>query len=556
MCVGETAMIGERWQTAVELTRFPLETVNGWLGDDVAWYGEADAKLNISRDIDALTAELDWVQTDTRVRYIGEQQDAMIEMDAETQLQQVELHVVATEEVLRLDGNIAGDYGLELELNGVVYEPLTESGALEGRLRAVIPDISELRPLIDRYFRTAELAGSLELEARVGGTRAAPVIEGRGRLYNASAQVVDLGIDVSAIELSVIGDGIAPLALEGTAVSGQGKVSLSGIVDWSANDGIFSDISISGQDFEIVRLPDLTMSISPEIEAHLDNDLVTLSGSVFVPTAAVELQTLGGTAVPLSTDVIVHDIDESTEESSSRVVGAVEIELGDAVSFAGLGVTTRLSGGMTISQEADGAPIRGKGSLQLVDGRYEAFGREMIIERGSLNFLGPLSDPILDVRASRRLRYEREDVKVGIQLSGNISQTLDFILFSEPGMSEADVLSFLVVGQPATTTAGVDNSAISGAAVAMGLSTLTRGMEGNLSLDEISFEGGTGAEGGNDTAFVAGKQLSETVYVRYTYGLFSRVGTFIVRYDIGRGVSIEAGSGAQQSLDLIYSIDR
>jgi len=44
--------------------------------------------------------------------------------------------------------------------------------------------------------------------------------------------------------------------------------------------------------------------------------------------------------------------------------------------------------------------------------------------------------------------------------------------------------------------------------------------------------------------------------VRYTYGLFNRIGTVLIRYDLGHGFSLEAGSGEQQTLDLLYSIDR
>ena len=62
--------------------------------------------------------------------------------------------------------------------------------------------------------------------------------------------------------------------------------------------------------------------------------------------------------------------------------------------------------------------------------------------------------------------------------------------------------------------------------------------------------------GGSDTAVAAGKRLSEDLYVRYTYGLFNKIATFIVRYYLGKGFSIVAGSGEQQSLDLVCSIER
>ena len=44
--------------------------------------------------------------------------------------------------------------------------------------------------------------------------------------------------------------------------------------------------------------------------------------------------------------------------------------------------------------------------------------------------------------------------------------------------------------------------------------------------------------------------------MKYSYGLFNRIGTLLVRYSLGGGVSIETGSGQEQTLELIYSIDR
>lgn len=88
--------------------------------------------------------------------------------------------------------------------------------------------------------------------------------------------------------------------------------------------------------------------------------------------------------------------------------------------------------------------------------------------------------------------------------------------------------------------------------MAMGLQSLTQGAGDGLGLDEVGLEGG----GGDDSAVVAGKRFSDKVYIRYTYGLFSRIGTLLIRYELGHGFSIEAGSGEQQSLDLLYSIDR
>ena len=60
----------------------------------------------------------------------------------------------------------------------------------------------------------------------------------------------------------------------------------------------------------------------------------------------------------------------------------------------------------------------------------------------------------------------------------------------------------------------------------------------------------------DETEVVAGKQINPDLYVRFAYGLFSRIGTVLARYRIGRNLSIEAASGEDQSLDLIWSVER
>ena len=119
-------------------------------------------------------------------------------------------------------------------------------------------------------------------------------------------------------------------------------------------------------------------------------------------------------------------------------------------------------------------------------------------------------------------------------------------------MSESDTVSYLVLDRPASTAEGGDSAVLSAAALNMGLQSVTQQISQGVGLDEVGIEG----TGGEDTTVAAGKRLSEDLYVRYTYGLFNKIGTFIVRYYMGRGFSIVAGSGEQQSLELVYSIER
>jgi translocation and assembly module TamB len=122
-------------------------------------------------------------------------------------------------------------------------------------------------------------------------------------------------------------------------------------------------------------------------------------------------------------------------------------------------------------------------------------------------------------------------------------------------MADADALSYLVIGRPLNQATESEGGELSGAAVALGLRQATRLIEQigqTVGLDQLSLTG----DGGDATALVAGKQISSRLYARYAYGVFSRLGTLLLRYKLSRTLSLEAGAGENQSIDVLYSVEK
>jgi translocation and assembly module TamB len=55
---------------------------------------------------------------------------------------------------------------------------------------------------------------------------------------------------------------------------------------------------------------------------------------------------------------------------------------------------------------------------------------------------------------------------------------------------------------------------------------------------------------------MAGKYLSPRLFIRYSYGLFNRIGGFLLRFNVNERLSIETRSGDQTSMDLFYTIEK
>src|SRR5690606_27553093 len=183
-------------------------------------------------------------------------------------------------------------------------------------------------------------------------------------------------------------------------------------------------------------------------------------------------------------------------------------------------------------------------------GTYNAYGQTLALERGQLLFTGPLDDPALDVRAVRRI----EATTVGVELAGTVKAPRTRI-YSDPPMSEADALSYLLFGRPLTGTGSEETATLQTAALAMGLQQalpVVQRIGQSLGLDEFAVQT-TAADAGS---LMAGKYLSPKVYIRYSYGLVNRIGGLLLRFRVNERLSIETRSGEQKSMDLLYTVEK
>jgi translocation and assembly module TamB len=303
-------------------------------------------------------------------------------------------------------------------------------------------------------------------------------------------------------------------------------------------------------DAEIVATPDLRVDVAlPAIE---------VTGTVHVPRASVTVDALPAQAVTPSPDTVVHGVEAPTRRRPLEVRSSIQLTLGDDVRYAGLNLDTTVGGELRLATEP-GASATATGALRLA-GTYDAYGQRLELERGQLLFSGPIGDPGLDVRAVRKLEGTdaTEATEVGVELTGTLRAPRTRIV-STPAMSEADALSYLLFGRPASGGEGgigtEETSALQAAALSLGLQQALPAVQrlGNsLGLDELTVQSTTADAG----ELMAGKYLSPKVYIRYSYGLFNRIGGLLLRFKVNERLSIETRSGDQKSMDLLYTVEK
>ena len=82
---------------------------------------------------------------------------------------------------------------------------------------------------------------------------------------------------------------------------------------------------------------------------------------------------------------------------------------------------------------------------------------------------------------------------------------------------------------------------------------LTRRISSTFGLDQLQI---TSDETGANAAVVIGKYLTPKLYFSYLMGLFERVATAQIRYDLNENWSLEVQSSTDVGVDLYYNIQK
>ena len=240
-----------------------------------------------------------------------------------------------------------------------------------------------------------------------------------------------------------------------------------------------------------MQRPDAQVYVSPDLDVDVALPDVRVSGAVRVPRAAIKITSLPAEAVAPSPDAVVHGDAAPKRAQPLRLSSRIDLVLGDDVHYNGLNLDTRVTGGLRLDADVNRSATA-SGTLALA-GSYNAYGQKLQLERGLLLFNGPLDNPGLDVRAARTIETTvntAEPIRVGVELTGTLKAPRTRVI-STPAMSEADALSYLLLGRPLTNAAGSETATLQTAALAMGLQQALPGMQRighTLGLDELSLQ--------------------------------------------------------------------
>ncbi|MGM0416174.1 MAG: translocation/assembly module TamB domain-containing protein [Thermodesulfobacteriota bacterium] len=432
-----------------------------------------------------------------------------------------------------------------------------QSSLVERELNAEITTIiNDLDFIAALSPEVQNLSGSLNGNMSITGSLEAPVMRGKLALLKGAAELDRPGLDLKDIQVELSGEGANGLRLNAHAASGEGELNIAGTYDLQGN----ADMDVKGENFRVINTLEAQIDASPDLSITLRPTRIDVGGELVIPRGRITLKELPESAVKVSEDQVIIESEEEVKETTSKereIYARVRTILGDNVHFEGFGLKARIQGELLVI-DRPGEPTAGSGELNIVDGEYRAYGQGLVIQRGRILFPGgPIDQPGLDVRAIRR---PKEGITVGVQVRGRLQQP-DFTLFSDPGMTQGNQLSYLVLGRPLSGTSGTEGSALSRASLALGLkggNAVAEKIGGSLGLDQFGL---AQSEAGSDSSpenasFVIGKYLSPKLYVSYGLGLFNQTSTLQLQYTISKHWKFMTESSSEASgADLIYTIE-
>jgi translocation and assembly module TamB len=270
----------------------------------------------------------------------------------------------------------------------------------------------------------------------------------------------------------------------------------------------------------------------------------------------------------LGDDVVVkgRDGDQGAAPNSPLALDIVA-RLGRHFRFSGAGLDARLAGRLHLTAVGHDLP-RANGTIRAVDGRFEAYGQKLHIERGILAFSGLVDNPALDVLAVRR----GLPVTPGVEVTGSVRRP-QVRLVSDPDMPDAEKLSWLVLGR-APDQAGADDTSLLLAAA----DSLFGGESGgvvhqlkrNFGIEDLGVRsgelgddgravasrvvgGGSAGAGASTQIFSVGKRLSANTLLTYEQALGTTESLVKLTLMLSRRLSLVGRAGADNAVDLFYT---
>ncbi len=486
---------------------------------------------------------------------VGEAALGLSELKLRADFQGEQMRVNGRVEAARI-GSLAldGQVGLQ-RLDNLLT--LAAGSPLDLKAKLAVPDLKRVGDLIGPQV---SLNGTLSADLNAGGTLAQPRLSGAINGDKLAVTQFDQGIQLK--------DGIVRIVMDRNVIElrqfefhgGNGTLRADGKVQLGADNPDLM-ATLTADRLELFAIPDRQLMLSGQGKISNVNEQLHVDGKFTVDKALFDLPK--SSAPKLGDDVVIvsrtgknrvggaassaQKLEAATEKPASKFAPVMQIavDLGNDFRFRGSGADLRLSGDMSVRSEPL-SPLRATGTINVAEGSYEAYGTKLNIERGIINFQGPIANPNINILAMRR----NQDVEAGVSVTGNARQPR-VQLVSEPNVPDDEKLSWMMFGH------GTDSSSIGQRSASSQALALVGNMGGkriakDIGLDQFSI--GSSESGLTDEQVVnLAKAITEKITLGYEQSLQGAASVAKATWQISRRWSVVARAGTINGLNILFN---
>ncbi|KJY82019.1 hypothetical protein TW81_15135 [Vibrio galatheae] len=544
LCLEKSIKVGKSGEATVTLDQFDFEQIKAFLPKETQLVGQVGAKVwaKWGQDIAPhLTANV--------VLPKG-QVTQQLEQPLKIGWEGVTVNAELADNKLHADWLLDVTDNGDVSGNATIPDVLSEDKKIDGRLKLSTFNLDFLAPLFGEFSR---LESNISSDLTING----PVLQPK---VNGSFVVDDIVVEgeISPVEVDSGRIAINFSGYEATLASvlqtPDGKLEVSGDADWHNLKDWNAKLRVFAEELLVNIPPMVKLKVQPDMTIAASPSLATIDGTIDLPWGRIVVEELPPSAVGVSKDQVILDEQLQPVDKESSVPFTVQsninIKIGDDFKLSAFGLEGGLVGNLNVAQKDKGPFVTGE--VNITDGSYRSFGQDLLIEEGKVLMNGPVDQPYLQITAIRNPDNTQDDVTAGVKVTGPVSEPT-VAIFSDPAMAQANALSYLLRGQDIDGEAG-------GSAMTTTLIGLSLAKSGRV-VGEIGQAFGVQdlqldtAGSGDDSQVTVSGYILPGLQVKYGVGIFDSVGEFTVRYRLMQDLYLEAVSGVDSAVDLLYQFE-
>lgn len=396
------------------------------------------------------------------------------------------------------------------------------------------------------------IAGMLNANLKLGGDLKKPQVYGSTGLHDLKISTSAMPVQLTSAKIDLSFNGMSS-TLNGLLTTTQGKLQLEGNANWQQPANWQAFIAARGDKIRVTVPPMVRLDVSPDLTFEATPTAFNLNGRVTIPWARIQVLDVPESAVGVSSDEVMlnNQLKPIQQKGDAIAINSnLIIHIGDDVRLSAFGLNARLGGELKVVQGASGLGLNGQ--INIPSGRFHAYGQDLLVRKGQLQFSGPAANPYVNIEAIRNPNATQDDVTAGIRVTG-LAEEPKIEIFSDPAKSQQEALSYLLRGQGLGSDG--DGNALTSALVGLGVAQsgpLLGKIGETFGVSELALD--TTGAGDSQQVQVSGYVLPG-LQVKYGVGIFDSLATLTLRYRLMPKLYLEAVSGVDQALDLLYQFE-